>query len=99
MGREQEGYSIHKAIGTEWKKHVGFTKHRHLEKVKGFDSWHYEVYNRKDELLGHIAYDRGWKCFVWVQFDEVVMSIDCLQEVLNFMKNDARRDESEEKRK
>jgi len=37
-----------------------------------------EVRNKKNEILGHIFWRRDWKCFVWEQLVDVVMSIDCL---------------------
>lgn len=39
----------------------------------------------KNELLGTIEYYKKWKCYVWDQDIGVIMSSDCLQEVVNYM--------------
>lgn len=38
--------------------------------------------NRKNETLGAIVRMPAWKCFVWEQAQEIVMSSDCLMEVV-----------------
>ncbi len=46
----------------------------------------YVVFNKKNEHLGDITYNYGWKMFVWEQAIDIDMSWDCLQEVVDFMK-------------
>ncbi len=44
----------------------------------------YFVYCR-GENLGEIYYFKDWKCWVWQQEIDIVMSSDCLNEVIQFM--------------
>lgn len=49
------------------------------------------VRNHKDEHLGEIIFDTDWKCFVWLQDDDVKMSEFCLQQVVNRLHELSRR--------
>lgn len=42
------------------------------------------VENSKDELLGVIAFDDHWKKWVWLQDEDMQMSTDCLQSIINY---------------
>jgi hypothetical protein len=46
----------------------------------------YDVYNKKNKKLGIIYKYGPWKCAVWEQKDEMIMSSDCLQQVIDKMK-------------
>lgn len=48
----------------------------------------YYIYNRKKESLGEIYFKSDWKCFVWEQDRDIVMSEDCLKEIVDFMKKE-----------
>lgn len=54
------------------------------------NSWNghgiYNVRNRKKELLGRIFYTRQWKEWTYEQCPGVIMSADCLQEVVEMIK-------------
>lgn len=41
-----------------------------------------EVWNKKEQL-GDIYYDKKWKCYVWEQLEGIIMSHDCLLQVLS----------------
>lgn len=45
-----------------------------------------EVSNKKGDILGYISYYKKWKCYVWEQMEDVIMSEDCLEEVVKKMK-------------
>ena len=49
------------------------------------DGW--VVYNKKEEMLGRIYYWHNWRCFIWEQDEEILMSRDCLQQIVNFIKD------------
>lgn len=52
---------------------------------KGF----FHVYSKKGQFLGslgNISYYKTWKKWVWEQESDIVMSYDCLQEVVDFIK-------------
>jgi lipopolysaccharide biosynthesis glycosyltransferase len=53
-------------------------------KGKSF-TYHY-VKNSKGEVLGNIAYSKPWKCWVWEQDEWIMMSSDCLQQVVDYLK-------------
>jgi hypothetical protein len=44
------------------------------------------VGNDKDERLGYISYYENWKCYVWEQNNGIIMSGDCLEQVIDYMK-------------
>ena len=44
------------------------------------------VRNAEGEVLGEIWYYNDWKCYVWQQYDDVVMSWDCLVEIVDFIR-------------
>lgn len=46
----------------------------------------YFVRNKKGEYLGDISFDLKWKRWVWEQEAYIIMSRECLQEVVDFMK-------------
>ncbi len=35
--------------------------------------------------LGQVYYDPSWKCFVWVQKEDVQFGVSCLKDVISFM--------------
>lgn len=44
------------------------------------------VWNSNDECLGNITFYKKWKCWVWSQDQEVIMSSDCLQQIADKLK-------------
>jgi len=44
------------------------------------------VTNNKSDLLGSIEWSKDWKCYVWYQQHDIMMSSDCLQQVVNKLK-------------
>ncbi len=50
----------------------------------------YFVYNKNSEVLGYIEYYPPWHKWVWNQRQKVVMSTGCLQEVIDFIKKEAK---------
>ena len=48
-----------------------------------------KVYNKRKEHLGDISYYKKWKCCVWEQELCIMMSTNCLQEVIDYMKKKA----------
>jgi hypothetical protein len=42
----------------------------------------FNVLNRKKEKLGLIWYESKWKEWVWEQCPEMIMSVDCLNQVI-----------------
>lgn len=44
------------------------------------------VYNKKNERLGVMFYYKKWKCWAWMQNDEILMSSECLQQVVDKLK-------------
>lgn len=46
----------------------------------------YFVYCRGENLGGIYFFDK-WKEWVWEQSEDVIMSADCLEEVINFLKS------------
>ena len=59
-----------------------------MKRLKFIDfEYFYKVYNiKKSEFLGDIQYYKNWKKWIWAQDIGVMMSWDCLQEVVDFMK-------------
>ena len=55
-------------------------------KFKTFGNEHI-VYNKDEEELGVIYYYKKWKKWVWEQNIDIIMSQDCLEEVIDFMNN------------
>lgn len=43
---------------------------------------YYEVYNKKEECLGEIKFYKKWNKWVWEQHSGVVMSKNCLKEII-----------------
>ena len=52
---------------------------------------YWEVWNKKNEELGFVFYNKKWKKWVWEQGMSIIMSWDCLQEVVDFMKQQERK--------
>jgi len=46
----------------------------------------YHAFNKKGEHLGGVIYDVNWKEYIWMQENDIGMSIDCLQEVVDFIR-------------
>ncbi len=44
------------------------------------------VMNKKNELLGRISWDKNWKCHVWEQEENIIMSADCLEQIVTKLK-------------
>jgi len=44
------------------------------------------VRNNKNEPLGEIFYEKSWKCYVWNQYVDIIMSHDCLLQINNEIK-------------
>jgi len=40
------------------------------------------VYNKKHEQLGEIFWEKKWKEYVWEQREEIIMSADCLRNII-----------------
>jgi hypothetical protein len=53
-----------------------------FEKDKGW----YIVRNNKKDVLGIIFFWKKWKCWVWEQQESIIMSDDCLEQVINKLK-------------
>lgn len=52
---------------------------------------YYIVWNKKNEKLGSIFYYKPWKCWCYQQYikgleGQIIMSWDCLEEIVEFMK-------------
>jgi hypothetical protein len=45
------------------------------------------VRNKNEEILGFLRYYRSWKCWVWEQGDYIIMSSDCLRQVVDKLKD------------
>ena len=75
---EQKGYSIHKIMGTEFKKHLGFTK-----RTDGM----FDIWNKKTEFLGVIFYYKSWKEWCYLLAEGVIISLECSKELSEFMSN------------
>jgi hypothetical protein len=42
-----------------------------------------EVYNRRGDWLGSIRYQGEWEEYVWSQQTDIIMSADCLKQIVN----------------
>jgi len=62
------------------KKHVKFK-----QDALGHEVFH--AFNKKGDHLGAVIYDPQWKEYIWMQESDIGMSIDCLSEVADFIKN------------
>lgn len=47
----------------------------------------YDVSNKRGDILGFINYHAKWKCWVWEQEPDIIMSSDCLKQVVEFMES------------
>lgn len=45
-----------------------------------------DVTNKDDESLGYIQYYDQWKCYVWIQYNDTIMSKSCLDELTEYMR-------------
>jgi hypothetical protein len=56
-------------------------------KLKFYQHSEFEIIvsNKKNEELGLIYWYKKWKCYVWEQYDGVIMSSDCLAQVIDYM--------------
>lgn len=70
-----------------------------MGKLKFFTSRIFEgivnVCNPKGRYLGYICYYQRWKCHVWVQGKDIIMSSDCLKQVVKKLDSLDRRKEHE----
>lgn len=73
-----------KSVSDNPRKKKNVPRRRRLKFID--EGEHYGVYNRKKEFLGQVSFDDEWKCWIWMQNETIGMSWDCLQEVINFMK-------------
>ncbi len=73
---KQEGYSIHKVMGTDFKKHLGFTK-----RTDGI----FDIWNKKDEFLGIIFFYKPWKEWCYRLDEGIIMSLECSKELNDFI--------------
>ncbi len=46
----------------------------------------YDTHNKKGEHLGTLVYEKQWKKWVWEQELCIMMSSNCLQGIVDFMK-------------
>lgn len=46
----------------------------------------FDVFNHKGEYVGEIGYYNKWKCWIWEQDANAIMSSECLEEVVNKLK-------------
>jgi len=46
---------------------------------------YWSVWNKKSEQLGVIIYCKPWRKYVWEQDNDIMMSKDCLKQILDFM--------------
>ena len=70
-------------------------KYKHITMWFDGDRMHngkpvYGVYNNKSkESLGTIYFEKNWKEYVLtLESDNVIMSVSCLQDVINFIENE-----------
>jgi hypothetical protein len=57
------------------------------EKIKIFEvKDRFDVFNHKKDYLGEIGYWAKWKCWIWKQDSGVIMSSECLEIVVNKLK-------------
>jgi len=47
----------------------------------------YTIMNKKQDILGHIIFYPRWKDLVWIQDEDIMMSADCLQQIVDFMES------------
>lgn len=64
--------------------HLYFYKFAKLPNRKTVD---YFVVNKSEEILGKVIFYNKWRQYVWEQKVDIVMSHDCLQEVVDFIKD------------
>ena len=56
-------------------------------KSKYCDGTIVNVYNKRKEKLGWISYYKKWKKWIWEQELCIMMSVSCLEEVAEYIKN------------
>ena len=55
-----------------------------LNFVNEMDYW--SVWNKKKEKLGYLYYCNEWETWAWEQSEDIIMSLDCLIQVTDFLK-------------
>jgi len=68
-------------IKGDWK---GVRKLTFSQAIEGSRVW--QVFNKHYDQLGIICFSPQWKCHVWEQEDSIDMSWDCLQQVVDKLK-------------
>ncbi len=59
----------------------------HRLKFKKINKEEYEIWNKKEELMGFLEYDEKWEQFVYLDPErKIKLAVDCLQQLLNFLK-------------
>jgi len=46
----------------------------------------YEIFNDKKQALGVIWFHNMWKCYVWEQYEGIIMSKSCLDELTEYIR-------------
>lgn len=57
-----------------------------FEKTCDFNNSYFIVWNKKLERLGSIEFDKDWRCWIWYQENMIKMSSECLQQVIDKLK-------------
>ena len=57
-----------------------------FEEVHNFNNRFFIVFNKKQERLGSIEFYKDWRCWIWYQEKDVMMSSECLQQVVDKLK-------------
>jgi len=57
-----------------------------FEKIGDFNNIYFIVWNKKLERLGSIEFFKDWRCWIWWQEKDVMMSSECLQQVIDKLK-------------
>ncbi|KKL77145.1 hypothetical protein LCGC14_2037820 [marine sediment metagenome] len=59
----------------------------HRLKFKEINKEEFEIWNKKEELMGFLEYDEKWEQFVYLDPErKIKLAVDCLQQLLNFLK-------------
>jgi len=57
-----------------------------FEKISNFTYIYFVVWNKDMDRLGTIEFNKGWKCWIWNQEQGIIMSSECLQQVIDKLK-------------
>ncbi len=58
----------------------------HRLKFKEINKEEYEVWNKKEELMGFIEYDEKWEQFVYLDPErKIKLAADCLKQLIDFL--------------